>query len=308
MPKPRPPFPAVSGLWGKPTVINNVETLANISSIVLNGSKKFASIGTTTIKGTKVFALSGNIRNTGLVEVPMGIKLEDIVFDIGGGIPNNRQFKAVQIGGPSGGCLPESVMSTHVDYESLKNVGAMMGSGGFVVMDEETCMVDVAKFFLTFIQNESCGKCVPCREGTKRMLEIIERIPHSYKRTANKLDQLQRFKGIIHLKRLADVIRDTSLCGLGQSAPNPVLSGLRYFREEYEEHLYERKCSSGVCKELLIFTIDNSICTGCGVCLKKCSSEAIVGERGQAHYVVEEKCIKCGMCVESCRFDAINVN
>ena len=184
----------------------------------------------------------------------------------------------------------------------------MMGSGGFVVMDEDTCMVDVAKFFLTFIQNESCGKCVPCREGTKRMLEIIERVPQSYKNTRNKVDQLKRFKGIIHLKRLADVIRDTSLCGLGQSAPNPVLSGLKYFKEEYEEHLYERKCSSKVCKELLVYTIDNSKCNGCGVCLKKCAVEAIAGEKGHAHYILEDKCIKCGMCYEACRFDAINVN
>ena len=308
MPKPRPPFPVVSGLWGKPTVINNVETLANVTSIIIKGADWFSSIGTEKSKGTKVFALSGKIQNTGLVEVPMGIKLEDVVFEIGGGIPDNKQFKAVQIGGPSGGCLPDSVMKTQVDYESLKEVGAMMGSGGFVVMDEDTCMVDVAKFFLTFIQNESCGKCVPCREGTKRMLEIIERIPTSYKNTKNKLDELKRFKGIVHLNRLADVIRDTSLCGLGQSAPNPVLSGLRYFKEEYEEHLFERKCSAKVCKELLTFNIDNSKCNGCGVCLRRCAVEAIAGEKGHAHYIVEDKCIKCGMCFEACRFDAISVN
>ncbi len=308
MPRPRPPYPVSEGLWRKPTVINNVETLANVSSIIMMGADKFSSVGTASSKGTKVFALSGNIKNTGLVEVPMGIKLEDIVFNIGGGIPDNKKFKAVQIGGPSGGCLPETVMDTQVDYESLKKVGAMMGSGGFVVMDEDTCMVDVAKYFLTFIQSESCGKCVPCREGTKRMLEIIERIPTSYKNTKDKLQELQRFKGVIHLKRLADVIRDTSLCGLGQSAPNPVLSGLRYFRKEYEEHLYERKCSSGVCKELLTYTIDNNVCTGCGVCIKKCSSGAIIGEKSQAHYIVDDKCIRCGMCVESCRFDAIIAN
>jgi NADH:ubiquinone oxidoreductase subunit F (NADH-binding)/Pyruvate/2-oxoacid:ferredoxin oxidoreductase delta subunit len=308
MPRPRPPYPTAAGLWGKPTVINNVETLANVSSVILMGADKFSSIGTATSKGTKVFALSGNIKNTGLVEVPMGIKLEDIVFEIGGGIPDNKQFKAVQIGGPSGGCLPDSVMATEVDYESLKKVGAMMGSGGFVVMDEDTCMVDVAKYFLTFIQSESCGKCVPCREGTKRMLEIIERIPTSYKNTKNKSDELQRFKGMIYLHRLADVIKDTSLCGLGQSAPNPVLSGLRYFRDEYEEHLYDRKCSPGVCKELLIYNIDNNICTGCGVCIKKCSSDAIIGEKSQAHYIIEDKCIKCGMCIESCRFNAITAN
>jgi NADH:ubiquinone oxidoreductase subunit F (NADH-binding)/(2Fe-2S) ferredoxin len=307
MPKPRPPYPAVSGLWGKPTVINNVETFANIYAIFTKGAEKYSSVGTEKSKGTKVFALSGKVKNTGLVEVPMGVTLEDIVFKIGGGIPNGKKFKAVQIGGPSGGCLPEQVIKTKVDYESLKEVGAMMGSGGFVVMDEGTCMVDVAKFFLTFIQNESCGKCVPCREGTKRMLEIIEKIPTSYKNTKNKLDQLQRFKGIIHLQRLADVIRDTSLCGLGQSAPNPILSGLRYFRDEYEEHLYERHCNAGVCKELLTFTIDNGLCTGCGICARKCSVEAIMGEKGKAHYIVQDKCVQCGMCVESCNFEAIEV-
>ncbi|MBI2419839.1 MAG: NADH-quinone oxidoreductase subunit NuoF [Ignavibacteriales bacterium] len=308
MPRPRPPFPSISGLFGKPTVINNVETFANIAEILMNGAEWFSSIGTEKSKGTKVFALSGKIRNTGLIEVPMGTTLGEVVFDIGGGIPNGKKFKAVQIGGPSGGCLPESVIDTKVDYENLKEVGAMMGSGGFVVMDQDTCMVDIAKFFLTFIQNESCGKCVPCREGTKRMLEIVERIPTSYKLTKTKTDQLQRFKGMINLERLADVIRDTSLCGLGQSAANPVLSGLKYFREEYEEHLYERKCSAGVCKEILVYTIDNSHCTGCGVCVRKCSSEAILGEKGHAHYIIEDKCVKCGLCFEACRFDAVNVS
>ncbi len=308
MPKPRPPFPAIAGLFGMPTIINNVETLANVASIIGKGAEWFSGMGTEKSKGTKVFALSGKIRNTGLVEVPMGTTLNKVVFDIGGGIPGGKRFKAVQIGGPSGGCLPESVIETKVDYESLKDVGAMMGSGGFVVMDQDTCMVDLAKYFLTFIQNESCGKCVPCREGTKRMLEIIERIPTSYRFTKEKTDQLQRYKGMITLQRLASVIRDTSLCGLGQSAPNPVLSGLQYFRDEYEEHLYERKCSSGVCKELLVYTVDNSKCTGCGVCVRKCSDQAILGEKGHAHYIVEEKCIKCGMCFEACRFDAIVIN
>ncbi|MBI5662491.1 MAG: NADH-quinone oxidoreductase subunit NuoF [Ignavibacterium album] len=308
MPRPRPPYPVQAGLWGKPTVINNVETFANVPPIIMMGGQEFAKIGTEKSKGTKVFALSGNVKNTGLVEVPMGTTLADVVFKIGGGIPNGKEFKAVQIGGPSGGCIPEHLIDTPVDYESLKEIGAMMGSGGFVVMDEDTCMVDVAKYFLTFIQQESCGKCVPCREGTKRMLEIIERIPQRYSSGKDKNEQLLRFKGMIHLQRLADVIKDTSLCGLGQSAPNPVLSGLRYFREEYEEHLYDRRCSAGVCKELLTFTIDNEKCTGCGICLRKCSVEAIVGEKGQAHYILDEKCIKCGMCVENCRFEAINVN
>lgn len=308
MPRPRPPYPVQAGLWGKPTVINNVETFANVPPIIMMGGQEFAKIGTEKSKGTKVFALSGNVKNTGLVEVPMGSTLADVVFKIGGGIPNGKEFKAVQIGGPSGGCIPEHLIDTPVDYESLKEIGAMMGSGGFVVMDEDTCMVDVAKYFLTFIQQESCGKCVPCREGTKRMLEIIERIPKRYGSDGTKLDQLQRFKGMIHLQRLADVIKDTSLCGLGQSAPNPVLSGLRYFRHEYEEHLYDRKCSSGVCKELLTFVIDNEICSGCGLCVKKCAVDAIVGEKGQAHYILDNKCVKCGMCFEVCRFDAININ
>lgn len=308
MPRPRPPYPSDAGLWGKPTVINNVETFANISPVINRGSGWFSSIGTASSKGTKVFALSGKVANSGLVEIPMGVALREIVFDIGGGIPNGKKFKAVQIGGPSGGCLPDSVMDTPVDYESLKTVGAMMGSGGFVVMDEDTCMVDIARYFLTFIKNESCGKCVPCREGTKRMLEIIERIPVRYGTNEDKLDQLQRFKGIIHLQRLANVIRDTSLCGLGQSAPNPIVSGLRYFKEEYEEHLFERKCDAKVCKELLTYEIDPEICNGCGVCLRKCPVEAIVGEKKQAHHIIQLKCSKCGMCFESCRFEAINVN
>ena len=309
MPKPRPPYPSDAGLWQKPTIINNVETFANVANIVNRGAIWFSSIGTNSSKGTKVFALSGKIANSGLVEIPMGITLREIVFDIGGGIPDGKKFKAVQIGGPSGGCLPDEVLDTPIDYESLKTVGAMMGSGGFVVMDEDTCMVDVAKYFLTFIQNESCGKCVPCREGTKRMLEIIERIPVSYNHASGiKYEPLQRFKGIIHLQRLADVIRDTSLCGLGQSAPNPVLSGLRYFREEYEEHLFERKCEAKVCKDILTFSIDPELCSGCGLCAKKCSAEAIIGEKKQPHQIIEVKCSKCGMCYETCRLDAIIVN
>lgn len=308
MPRPRPPFPTTAGLWGKPTVINNVETLANIATIIQRGSHWFSSIGTENSKGTKVFALSGKITNSGLVEVPMGVTLRDIVFSVGGGIPDDKKFKAVQIGGPSGGCLPESVIDTQVDYESLKSIGAMMGSGGFVVMDEDTCMVDVAKFFISFIQSESCGKCVPCREGTKRMLEIIERIGQDYRNIKEPIEELYRFKGIIHLKRLSEVIKDTSLCGLGQSAPNPVLSSLHYFKEEWEEHIYERNCPAHVCKELLTFTIDSNVCSGCGLCIRKCSAGAILGEKKQPHYILEGKCIKCGMCVDSCRFDAIIVN
>jgi NADH:ubiquinone oxidoreductase subunit F (NADH-binding) len=308
MPRPRPPYPSDAGLWGKPTVINNVETFANVPSAIARGAAWFSSIGTKSSKGTKVFALSGKIQYSGLVEVPMGSTLREIVFDIGGGIPDGKKFKAVQIGGPSGGCLPESVMDTQVDYESLKSVGAMMGSGGFVVMDEDTCMVDVAKYFLTFIKSESCGKCVPCREGTMRLLEIIERIPVRYESSKDKTDQLQRFKGIVHLQRLADVIRDTSLCGLGQSAPNPILSGLRYFRDEYESHLFERTCEAKVCKELLTYEIEADKCSGCGLCLKKCPSEAIIGEKKQPHQIIQAQCIKCGMCFETCRLGAITVN
>ena len=307
MPKPRPPFPAVSGLWGKPTIINNVETLSNIPTIINKGSEWYSSIGTENSKGTKVFAISGKVKYSGLAEVPMGITLGEVVFNIGGGIPNNKKFKAVQIGGPSGGCLPMSVMDTPVDYESIKEIGAMMGSGGFVIMDEDTCIVDLAKFFLQFIKNESCGKCVPCREGTTRMLEIIERISNNYG-NGDPLDELQRFKGIIHLERLAGVIQDTSLCGLGQSAPNPVLSGLKYFREEYEEHLYERKCSAKVCKEILNYTIDPHICNGCGACLRRCATDAIIGVKKEVHTIIQAQCVKCGVCVESCRFGAISVN
>jgi len=308
MPKPRPPFPAVSGLFDKPTIINNVETFANVANIIAKGAKWFNSIGTEKSKGTKVFALSGKLTNSGLVEVPMGTTLEEVVFDIGGGIPDGKKFKAVQIGGPSGGCLPESVIKTEVDYDSLIQVGAMMGSGGFVVMDENTCMVDVAKFFMTFITSESCGKCVPCREGTKRMLEIIERIPQSYDSAGNELDALQRFKGIVNLKKLAEVIQDTSLCGLGKSAPNPILSGLKYFKEEYEEHLFERKCSAGVCKELLTYTIDPEKCTGCTLCAIKCPNDSIVGEKKYLHEIIQQTCIQCGMCYEACNFGAVKIS
>ncbi len=307
MPKPRPPFPAVSGLWGKPTIINNVETLSNIPTIINKGAKWYSAIGTETSKGTKVFAISGKVKYSGLAEVPMGITLGEVVFEIGGGVPDNKKFKAVQIGGPSGGCLPLEVMDTPVDYESIKEIGAMMGSGGFVVMDEDTCIVDLAKFFLQFIKNESCGKCVPCREGTTRMLEIIERISTKYG-NGDPLDELQRFKGIIHLERLAGVIQDTSLCGLGQSAPNPVLSGLKYFRDEYEEHLFERKCSAKVCKELLHYTIDPHICNGCGACIRRCPTDTIIGVLKEPHTIIQSQCTKCGICYEACRFDAISVN
>jgi NADH:ubiquinone oxidoreductase subunit F (NADH-binding) len=295
MPRLRPPFPAQSGLWGKPTCINNVETLANVPWIIVNGSEKFSAIGTERSKGTKIFALTGKIRNTGLVEVPMGTTLREIVFEIGGGIKGEGKFKAVQIGGPSGGCLPEDLLSLPIDYESLTEYGAIMGSGGMVVLDSSTCMVDLARYFLTFIQDESCGKCVPCRVGTRRMLEILEKI------TRGKGSE----EDVSELEELAVVVKTASLCGLGQTGPNPVLTTLRYFRDEYEEHVREKHCPAGVCKELTVFVINEKLCTGCGVCKKHCPVEAIVGERKEPHKILEEKCIRCGICKSKCAFEAI---
>ncbi len=307
MPRPRPPYPTDSGLFGKPTVINNVETLANIPLIMRNGKDWFQSVGTEKSKGTKVFALSGKINRTGLVEIAMGTTLRKIVFEIGGGIPDNKTYKAVQIGGPSGGCIPEKHLDIDIDYESLQTVGAMMGSGGLVVMDETNCMVDVAKYFMEFIQRESCGKCIPCREGTRRMLEILQRITHGRKNETG-VEALERFKGVMYLNRLAIVIKDTSLCGLGKSAPNPVLSTLRWFRDEYEAHIYERKCPAAACTELLTYQIDPELCTGCTLCAKNCPTGAILGKAKTPHYIVNDKCIGCGSCVDICRFKAISVN
>ncbi|MGA2762571.1 MAG: NADH-ubiquinone oxidoreductase-F iron-sulfur binding region domain-containing protein [Spirochaetia bacterium] len=308
MPRPRPPFPSVSGLFQKPTIVNNVETMANVSHIMREGAESFSAMGTATSKGTKVFALTGKVVNTGLVEVPMGITLREIVFDIGGGIPDGREFKAVQIGGPSGGCIPAQHLDTQIDYESLKTLGTIMGSGGLVVMDQDTCMVDMARYFLSFITSESCGKCIPCREGTQRLYEVLDSIVSPYSKMGGEEENLLRFNRVLNMESLAQVIKDTSLCGLGQSAPNPVLSTLRFFKSEYDAHIYDRKCPAHQCKGLLTFTIDTNTCTGCTLCAKKCPSAAIVGEKKKAHYIVDEKCIRCGTCRDVCRFDSVLVS
>ncbi len=307
MPRPRPPFPAVKGLFDKPTIINNVETLSNISEIIAQGADWFASVGTEKSKGTKVFALSGKIATTGLIEIPMGTTIREIIYDIAGGIKGGKKFKAVQMGGPSGGCIPETHLDTPIDYESLIELGAMMGSGGMVVMDEDTCMVDVAKFFMDFIQRESCGKCIPCREGTRRMLEILKVITHKPKNGGNH-EALARLKAVSQLEKIAYVVKETSLCGLGKTAPNPVLSTLRWFRDEYEEHIFDRECRANVCTELRTFTIDVDKCTGCTLCAKKCPTGAIIGSPKQPHFIVQEKCISCGTCFDVCKFDAVIIS
>jgi NADP-reducing hydrogenase subunit HndC len=294
-PRPRPPFPAIKGLFDSPTILNNVETYANIPRIILNGADWFSSIGTEKSKGTKVFALVGKIKNTGLVEVPMGTTLREIVEDIGGGVPGGRSFKAAQTGGPSGGCIPAEHFDTPIDYDNLIEIGSMMGSGGLIVMDDTTCMVDIARFFLDFIVDESCGRCTPCRMGNKRLLELLEKITQG-KATMADLDAIEH---------LAMFIKENSLCGLGQTAPNPVLSTLRYFRDEYEEHIKDKKCRAGVCKELLSYSIDADKCIGCGLCAKNCPAEAILGRPKEAHTLDASKCVKCGVCVEKCKFDAV---
>jgi len=295
MPRRRPPFPAVSGLWKKPTNINNVETYANVPWIILNGAEAYASYGTEKSRGTKVFALAGKVRRSGLVEVPMGMTIRDVIFKLGGGIKNNKRFKAVQMGGPSGGCIPEFLSDTIVDYDSVNATGAIMGSGGMVVMDETTCMVDVARFFLDFTRKESCGKCTFCRMGTKRMLEILDRITNGQGKEGD----------IEKLEELAYQIKDNSLCGLGQTAPNPVLTTIRYFRDEYEAHIMHKKCPAKVCRPLLTYTVDPEKCTGCMVCLKNCPSEAITGERKQVHLIDQDLCTKCGVCFSKCKFNSI---
>lgn len=294
-PRPRPPFPALKGLFQKPTILNNVETYANIPQIIVNGPEWFASMGTEKSKGTKVFALGGKIHNTGLVEIPMGTTLCEIVEEIGGGVPNGKKFKAAQTGGPSGGCIPAEHLDIPIDYDNLLSIGSMMGSGGLIVMDEDTCMVDIAKFFLEFTVDESCGKCTPCRIGTRRMLEILEKITKG-QATMEDLDKLEE---------LCYHLQSNSLCALGQTAPNPVLSTLRYFRDEYIAHIVDKKCPAGVCKDLLQYKIDPDKCKGCTLCARTCPADAIIGKVKEVHMINPEKCLKCGACMEKCRFGAI---
>ncbi len=295
MPRQRPPYPAQKGLWGQPTVINNVETWATVPNIIRRGADWFQGLGTETSKGTKIFALVGKIANTGLVEVPMGITLREIVYGIGGGIPDKRDFKAVQIGGPSGGCLPAKLLDLPVDYESLTAAGAMMGSGGMIVMDDKTCMVDVAKYFLNFLQDESCGKCVSCREGTQRMYEIVKAITEGQGKESD----------LALLEELATITKDASMCGLGQTAGNPVLTTLRYFRHEYEAHILDKRCPAGVCKKLIRYVVLAEKCTGCQSCKKACPKECIKGTLKDVHLIDQANCIKCGACKDACRFEAI---
>ena len=294
-PRPRPPYPAVKGLFAKPTTENNVETFANIPQIILKGADWFASMGTEKSKGTKVFALGGKIKNTGLVEIPMGTTLREIIEEIGGGIPNGKKFKAAQTGGPSGGCIPASLMDTPIDYDNLTAIGCMMGSGGLIVMDEDNCMVDIAKFFLNFTVDESCGKCTPCRVGTKRLLEMLDKITEG-KATMEDLDKLED---------LCHYIKANSLCGLGQTAPNPVLATLKFFREEYVAHIQDKKCPAGVCKALMTYSIEADKCRGCTACARKCPAGAIEGKVKEVHTIHTDKCIKCGVCLETCKFGAV---
>ena len=294
-PRPRPPFPANKGLFAKPTILNNVETYANITAIINNGAKWFSSMGTERSKGTKVFALGGKINNTGLVEIPMGTTLREIVEDIGGGVPNGKKFKAAQTGGPSGGCIPAQHLDVPIDYDNLIEIGSMMGSGGLIVMDEDTCMVDIAKFFLEFTVDESCGKCTPCRIGTRRMHEILDKITKG-QATLEDLDKLEE---------LCEHLKHNSLCALGQTAPNPVVSTLKYFRDEYIAHIVDKKCPAGVCKSLLEYKIDPDKCKGCTMCARKCPVGAISGSVKEPHKIDPKKCIKCGACMETCKFKAI---
>lgn len=297
-PRPRPPFPAVKGLFGKPSNINNVESYSNVPKIILRGADWYSSIGAENARGTKTFALTGDVKNTGLIEVPLGITVGEVVNDVGGGIKNDKAFKAVQIGGPAGGFLSQEHLSYPMNYESLRSAGAMMGSGGLVVLDEDTCMVDMARFLLEFTQDESCGKCVPCRVGTRRLLEILTRICEGKGKDGD----------IELLEELSQQIRETSLCGLGQGAPNPVITSIKYFRHEYEAHIYEKRCPAKVCRSLISFEVQESACTGCTVCARNCPVNAISGERRHPHHIDPDICIRCGICAQVCNYNAIEVH
>lgn len=304
LPSAKPPYPVEKGLHGHPTVVNNVETLANVPSIMEHGPQWYKAIGTKESKGTKVFSISGKSLRTGFIEIPMGIKINEIVETIAGGTRSGKKIKAVHIGGPSGVFIPPADMETEIGYESLREIGAQVGLGGFIVLDEDSCVVSLSRYFLNFLQKESCGKCIPCREGTKRMLDIIEGITRRPKEESTH-ETLERFKGVMQLENLAEVIRDTSLCGLGQNAPNPILSSLKWFRDDYEEHIFDRKCKAGVCRDLRTFIIDVDLCTGCNICQKKCPENAIIGSPKMPHFIVESKCTGCGICFDSCKFSAI---
>ncbi|MBW6498548.1 MAG: 4Fe-4S binding protein, partial [Bacteroidales bacterium] len=306
MPESKPPYPSEKGLWNKPTIVNNVETLFNIPLIIKNGAEWYKSLGNEKSKGTKLFTLSGKIKHCGTAEVEMGHSFRDIVWKIGGGIPNNKKFKAIVLGINSGNYIMEETLDTRVDFEELRNIGTSLGSGGFVVVDETICMVDLAKFFTNFFKKESCGKCIPCREGTARMLEIME-IATQRPGKNNNFQTLERFKGVMQLRGLASVIKDSSLCALGKSAPNAILNTLKNFKSEFDAHIFERKCPANVCRDLRVFLIDVEKCTGCTACYKKCPVDAIIGSARHPHFIVEDKCIGCGLCYDACKFNAVMI-
>ncbi len=304
IPRSKPPYPAEKGLFGHPTVVNNIETLAHVPSILENGPSWFKSVGIKENRGTKIFCITGSSLNTGFAEVPIGSKMSDLVNDIGGGVKDGKKLKAVQFGGPSGVCIPARNLDMEISYESMQEIGTSLGLGGLIVLDEDTCMVSLSKYFMQFLQHESCGKCIPCREGTRRMLQILEEISRR-PREESSHETLERFKGVVELESLASVIKDTSLCGLGQNAPNPVISSLQWFREEYEEHIFDRKCQAGVCHDLRTFFINAEICNGCNLCQRKCPENAIIGTVKSPHFIIETKCTGCGICFDVCKFNAI---
>ena len=304
LPGSKPPYPAEKGLWGQPTVINNIETIANVPGILENGPSWFKSLGTKSSRGTKLFSVAGKSVSTGFIEVPMGTTFSSIIYNIAGGVKDGNSLKAIHLGGPAGVCIPPANLETPIDFESLSEIGATLGLGGLIILDDKTCMVNLARYFMDFLQNESCGKCIPCREGTRKMLDILEGITKRPKEESTH-ETLERFKGVVQLESLAEVIRDTSLCGLGQNAPNPVLSSLKWFREEFEEHIFDRRCAAGVCHDLRTFFIDVEYCNGCNICQKKCPENAIIGSLKQPHFIIESKCTGCGICFDACKFSAI---